>query len=56
MADCPRKKSSMTPCIVEDGEWARADDGLCVGCGVRVIITPVWPVAPPPESETPTTA
>lgn len=36
VATCPRKRSDMTPCVVTDGENARADDGVCVGCGVSV--------------------
>lgn len=33
--DCPRAKSPMTPCVLRDGDLAVADDGLCVGCGIR---------------------
>jgi hypothetical protein len=31
--DCPRAKTSMTPCVARDGKSACADDGVCVGCG-----------------------
>lgn len=34
-AKCHWKCSDMTPCVIEDGENARADDGACVGCGKR---------------------
>jgi hypothetical protein len=33
MIDCPRAKSWMTPCVARDGQFAAADDGVCVGCG-----------------------
>ncbi len=33
---CNRKRSDMTPCVIEDGDCARADNGVCVGCGVMV--------------------
>ena len=33
---CFRKQTDMTPCVVEDGEDARSDDGYCVGCGLHV--------------------
>ena len=29
---CPFARSDMTPCVIKDGELARADDGVCVGC------------------------
>lgn len=32
--DCPRAKSSMTPCMARDGHTALADDGRCVGCPI----------------------
>ena len=34
--ECPWAKSDMTPCILKDGELARADDGVCVGCACHV--------------------
>jgi hypothetical protein len=33
---CPHAKSDTTPCVLMDGEVARADDGVCVGCERRV--------------------
>jgi hypothetical protein len=27
----------MTPCVLADGDLARADDGVCVGCGLADI-------------------
>jgi hypothetical protein len=30
---CSRAKSDMTPCVRRD-EYAVADDGVCVGCGL----------------------
>jgi hypothetical protein len=33
MIDCPRAKSWMTPCVARDGQFAAADDSVCVGCG-----------------------
>lgn len=33
MIECPRQRSSMTPCIARDGALAVADDRVCVGCG-----------------------
>lgn len=33
MPECPRKRSFMTPCFIEDGPIALADVGVCVGCG-----------------------
>ena len=32
--DCPRAKSDMTPCVIKDGELARADTRHCVGCDI----------------------
>jgi hypothetical protein len=32
---CERKRSDMTPCVIEDGPMALADVGVCVGCGFR---------------------
>ena len=34
---CPREKTSMTPCIARDGGSACSDDGHCVGCGANVM-------------------
>ena len=31
---CPRAKSDMTPCILNDSWTAMSDDGHCVGCGI----------------------
>src|ERR1017187_6120851 len=31
--NCPRAKSSMTPCVLRNGSTALADNGKCVGCG-----------------------
>jgi hypothetical protein len=37
MPKCDRKKSDMTPCVIEDGPVAYAmnsyNDPICVGCG-----------------------
>jgi hypothetical protein len=30
---CPREKTSMTPCVARDGHLAVLDEGTCVGCG-----------------------
>jgi hypothetical protein len=32
---CPRAKTDMTPCVARNGDWACADDGVCVGCGAK---------------------
>ena len=34
---CPREKTTMTPCVVRDGDLATTGDGKCVGCGVEVL-------------------
>lgn len=35
---CERKRTDMTPCVVTDGPTAKADNGVCVGCGALVKI------------------
>lgn len=44
---CPFAKSDMTPCVQQDGDMARADDGVCVGCGRSA---PAAEPSPPPAS------
>lgn len=34
--ECPRERSSMTPCVARDGDMAATENGHCVGCGAMV--------------------
>lgn len=36
MNKCSRKRSDMTPCVLDDGFICLADDGVCVGCGETI--------------------